>query len=58
MNSEQRKVWSALQDNRYHQWMAQDLIATPVVESRPFLDSVMSAGFIFIALIAIYNFIR
>ena len=55
MNKDQKEVWDMLQGNKYHQWVASELIAPPVVEKRPFLDPVMSVGFILIALVAIGN---
>jgi hypothetical protein len=55
MNKNQKDVWDILQGNNYHKWVAAELIAPPVTEKRPFFDPVMTAGFVLIAVVAVFN---
>ena len=55
MNKTQKDMWDMLQGNNYHEWIAIELIAPPVIEKRPFFDTVMIIGFSFIAVVGIGN---
>jgi hypothetical protein len=55
MNKNQKDMWDMLQGNNYHEWIAAELIAPPITEKRPFFDPVMTAGFVLIAVVAVFN---
>jgi hypothetical protein len=55
MNKEQKQVWDILQDNLHHRWVASDLIGKSVSENKSFFDPIMTAGFVLIAAVAVFN---
>lgn len=50
-------MWESLQSNDYHKWVASELVTPSMTGSQPFLDPIMSSGFVLIAIVAIGNFL-
>ena len=55
MTKNQKDMWDKLQGNNYHEWIAAELIAPPVTKKQPFFDPIMTAGFVLIAIVAVFN---